>query len=162
MHLFDEKEKRFEENFLEEVLNKLMKSKDQQLLEEAYQDVLLNELNWKGALAAGALALGGVACKEDGTCSKGQEPASIEAKATSGSSFVSKLGPRDEFLKKKHAAFSKMVASNPSHTIDNITVAEYLKRIESLTPQQIQKIRAAEMVGNGGDFLDKYIQPNKR
>jgi hypothetical protein len=143
-------------------LNKTMKSEDQLLLEEAYQDVLLNELNWKGALAAGAMALGGVACKEDGTCSKGQEPAPIEAKAASGSSFASKLGPRDEFLKKKHAAFSKMVASNPSHTIDSITVTEYLKRMEKLNPQQIQKIRAAEMVGNGGDFLDKYIQPNKR
>lgn len=139
-----------------------MKSKDQILLEEAYQEVLLTELNWKGALAAGALALGGVACKEDGTCSKGQEPAPIEAKAAFGSSFASKLGPRDEFLKKKHAAFSKMAASNPNHTIDSITVTEYLKRIEKLTPQQIQKIRAAEMVGNGGDFLDKYIQPNKR
>ena len=139
-----------------------MKNRDTQMLEEAYQDVLLNEFNWKGALAAGALALGGVACKEDGTYSKGREPASIEAKATSGRSFVSKLGPRDGFLKKTHAAFSKMVASNPSHTINNITVAEYLKRIESLTPQQIQTIRAAEMVGSGEDFLDKYIQPNKR
>lgn len=26
-----------------------MKSEDQLLLEEAYQDVLLNELNWKGS-----------------------------------------------------------------------------------------------------------------
>jgi hypothetical protein len=140
-----------------------MKSKDQILLEEAYNEILLSELNWngvKGALAAGAIALGGAACKDD-SCSKTQQPVPIEAKA-SKSDFLSKLGPRDEFLKKKHAAFSKMVASNPSHTIDNITVAEYLKRIESLTPQQIQKIRAAEMVGNGGDFLDKYIQPNKR
>ena len=35
-----------------------MKNRDTQMLEEAYQDVLLNEFNWKGALAAGALALG--------------------------------------------------------------------------------------------------------
>ena len=33
-----------------------MKSKDQLLLEEAYSEVLLNEVNWKGVLAAGALA----------------------------------------------------------------------------------------------------------
>lgn len=37
-----------------------MKSKDQQLLEEAYEEVLLQELNWKGALAAGAMAASGL------------------------------------------------------------------------------------------------------
>lgn len=139
-----------------------MKSKDQLLLEEAYQDVLLNEFNWKGALAAGAIALGGVACKDNGTCSKGHERAPIEAKATSGSSFVSKLGPRDGFLKKHHAAISKMVASNPNHKISSITAGEYLKRMEKLTPKQIQVIRTAEMTGSGEDFLEDYIQTNKR
>ncbi len=39
MHLFNEKEERFKENFLEESLNKLMKSKDQTLLEEAYKNI---------------------------------------------------------------------------------------------------------------------------
>ena len=34
-----------------------MKSKDQQLLEEAYEDILLDEkINWKGALTAAAMA----------------------------------------------------------------------------------------------------------
>lgn len=34
-----------------------MKSKDQQLLEEAYESILLDEkINWKGALTAGAMA----------------------------------------------------------------------------------------------------------
>jgi len=37
-----------------------MTSKDQQLLEEAYEQILLNELNWKALAASGAMALAGL------------------------------------------------------------------------------------------------------
>jgi len=115
-----------------------------------------------GVLAAG---LGNIASAVMGGFGGGTHASQDHGKVVdeyNEQNFLDKLGPRDEFLQNKHAAFSKMVADNPNHTIDNITAKEYLRRIENLTPQQIQKIRAAEMVGNGGDFLDKYIQPNRR
>lgn len=78
-----------------------------------------------------------------------------------GEDFEEKLGPKDEWLKKRHEAYSKMVDTNPNHTVGSITADEYLKRIENLTPDQIQKIRAeANLKGSGQNALAQFIQSN--
>jgi hypothetical protein len=47
---------------------------DKQLLEEAYEEILLNELNWKGMLAAGAMATAGMTGGAQGDTMKSYTP----------------------------------------------------------------------------------------
>ena len=105
-----------------------MKSKDQELLEEAYNEVMLNELNWKGALAAGAMATSGL---------------------LGGGTAMAASEPSNDFVSSRIETITKHAPNEEgSSYIGGVEVFRYLALANKLTPKEKQLIQAASKLSN--------------
>jgi hypothetical protein len=94
---------------------------DKKMLEEAYEEILINELNWKGMLAAGAMATAGMTGGAQGDTIKSYTP------KQSGTELYSNQSAEIEGEDVQINSVKKLL----EESLDNVSGSLYVEIIES-------------------------------
>jgi hypothetical protein len=94
---------------------------DKKMLEEAYEEILINELNWKGMLAAGAMATAGMTGGAQGDTIKSYTP------KQSGTELYSNQNAEIEGEDVQINSVKKLL----EESLDNVSGSLYVEIIES-------------------------------